>query len=86
MYLYGDLTQMGYTTGKPVKMRLRFINKNKEGGQCTSGVKIWETEFYILNNCESIQYRYGIKDKPHSDIVWEREPNRFCNMKDLKFF
>jgi hypothetical protein len=86
MYIYGDLPQMGYTTGKPVKMRMRIMNKNKRSGSYTTGVRIWETEFYIPSSCESIQYRYGIKNKQNSDIVWEREPNRFCNMKDLKFF
>lgn len=62
------------------------MNKNKRKNQSTQGVRIWETQFYIPSSCESIQYRYGIKNKKNSDIVWEREPNRFCNMKDLKFF
>ena len=87
MYIYGNLPEMGYIAGQPLKMDLRVKhNKKRKNGNQSSTVKIWEKEFFIPSTCEMIQYRYGKKDKRSSDIIWEREPNRFCNMTDLKYF
>lgn len=93
MYVYGNIPEMGYVTGKPKKMCLRIMANSKKKlsrSYKNNGLsiiqKIWEREFYIPSNLKKIQYRYGLRLQKNSPIRWEREPNRLCDLDNLEYF
>lgn len=86
MYIYGDIPEMGFVTEKPKKMSLRIMSNEKKNKGMSGIRKIWEGEFHIPANCKKIKYRYGLKSFRKSDIIWEREPNRVCDLENLEYF
>lgn len=87
MYFCGDSTNTDFAISRPSKMMKRILRATgpaRPGGETM--MKVWEKELLIPANTEQLKYRYGIKEKIGSEIVWEREPSRFCNMKDLRVY
>lgn len=90
MYITGEPSSLGFSIGRPSKMKLRIIETNFKKNYLPmttkdSIVNVWESEFLIPSNTEHLIYRYGVRNKKKSEIVWEREPYRFCNLKDFRF-
>lgn len=81
MYISGNLPQLGFIGKIPQKMKKK--HKIDHNGKW---ICFWELTITIENIIKHFFYRYGMKNKRDDRIIWEREPNRICNLINVKYY
>lgn len=80
--IIGDVEVLGYHADNPGKMYLRYGRNAKN----LPTMQYWERELIIPAEKETVNYRYGIRERKNSSIKWERDGGRVFFLKDLKYY
>ena len=79
-YITGNIPQLGFAGQVPKPMELNWKVDRYRKWEC-----FWKYIIEVKNDLKIIHYRYGMQQKKGDNLIWEREPNRVCNLKNIQY-